>query len=244
MTWIGFLCLAASASVVALSSTRTSTETGEDPREALARALAGVEAHDIQPSPIGGLFEVTLGPMVAYVTEDARYVLHGDLIELETRTNLTETRRSAARARAMAAIDETEMIVFSTKDPSQRITVFTDVDCGYCRRFHAEIEELQKSGIEVRYLFYPRTGPDTESWRKAEAIWCAEDRHQALTRAKLGEEIDAEGCATEVVSRHYELGRSVRLQGTPAVVTERGRLITGYLPAKRLVEELEASANR
>ena len=93
------------------------------------------------------------------------------------------------------------MLIFGPKDPRYTVTVFTDVDCAYCRRLHSQIAEYNRLGIRVRYLFYPRSGPNTDSWTKAEEVWCSDNRNDALTRAKLGEELKAKPCAGNPVAR-------------------------------------------
>ena len=109
---------------------------------------------------------------------------------MNTRENLTEERRTQARVALISAVPESQMLIFSPKNPTYTITVFTDVDCQYCRKLHSEMAELNKLGIRVRYMFYPRTGPNTESWRKAEVVCCSADRNDALTRAKAGAVLD------------------------------------------------------
>ena len=131
------------------------------------------------------------------------------------------------------------MVVFSPKNPKYTITVFTDIDCGYCRRLHSQIAEYNRLGIRVRYLFYPRTGPDTESWHKAEAVWCSANRNEALTRAKNGEEIKAPKCATDVVARDWDLGQKLHVEGTPAIVLSTGEMLPGYSPPAELAHYLK-----
>jgi thiol:disulfide interchange protein DsbC len=132
------------------------------------------------------------------------------------------------------------MVIFSPRNPQYTITVFTDLDCQYCRKLHSQIAEINKLGIRVRYMFYPRTGPNTDSWRKAEAVWCSADRNEALTRAKAGAAVDtSKTCGPTPVAREYALGQSIGVQGTPTIVTETGDSINGYLPPQELVKELK-----
>ena len=128
------------------------------------------------------------------------------------------------------------MLVFSPKDPKYTITVFTDIDCGYCRRLHSQIAEYNRLGIRVRYLFFPRSGPDTESWHKAEAVWCASNRNEALTRAKNGEDIKSPKCPTDIIKRDYELGQKLAVDGTPAIFLASGEMLPGYAPPAQLAE--------
>lgn len=206
----------------------------------LAEQLEGVEAGNISESPVEGVYQVTLGSSVAYITADGRYLLQGELYDLATTENLTERTRAERRVGLLAAVEPEEMIVFGPEDGNAEhtITIFTDIDCGYCRQFHRDIEQVNALGIEVRYLFYPRSGPDTESWAKADKVWCAADRNAALTRAKLGGQVPDEECARTPVAEHFDLGHDVGVRGTPAVFTESGEQIGGYLAPDRLAEAL------
>jgi len=213
-------------------------------KEQIAAQLNGVQASDITDSPIPGLYQVTLGAQVAYVTKDGRYVFEGEVYDIQNGENVTEKTRAAARVELLASVPRDEMIVFAPKDGNvkHRITIFTDIDCGYCRQFHRDIQQVNDLGIEVQYLFYPRTGPDTESWHKAEKVWCAKDRNTALTRAKLGGTVPDAVCDADVVREHFELGRRVGVRGTPAVFDANGELLGGYLAPAQLAKLLDQSA--
>ena len=144
-------------------------------------------------------------------------------------------------SRELASVPEDRMIIFAPPEGETKhtITVFTDIDCGYCRQFHREIDKVNALGIEVHYLFYPRTGPATDSWAKAEKVWCAQDRKTALTQAKLGGSVPDLTCTDTPVSFDYDLGQQIGVRGTPAVFTENGENIGGYLPPDTLLKRLE-----
>jgi thiol:disulfide interchange protein DsbC len=213
-------------------------------KEELAGKLNGVEANDISDSPISGIYQVAIGSNVAYVTSDGRYLFRGDIYDADTSTNITEETRSKARVTMLHDVDPKSMIVFRPKDGKVKhtVTVFTDIDCGYCRQFHREIDKVTALGIEVHYLFFPRTGPDTESWTKANHVWCAADHNTALTRAKLGGEIPETTCGNTPVESHYALGKRLGVRGTPAMFSESGELLGGYLPPATLLKALDESA--
>jgi thiol:disulfide interchange protein DsbC len=224
-----------------LSSLAHAVDAPADPRVALLKLLpTGSKLEDLKPSPIAGIYEFSQGADVSYLTSDGKYFLDGNVYDMSTRENLTEDRRTKARATMIGSIPESQMLIFSPKNPTYTITVFTDVDCQYCRKLHSQMAELNKLGVKVRYMFYPRTGPNTESWHKAEAVWCAADRNDALTRAKAGGPVDvSKACAQNPVAREYALGQSIGVRGTPAIVTENGGYINGYLPPHDLVEEIK-----
>ena len=201
-----------------------------------------IEAEHVFASPIPGWYTIRKGAIVAYISADGRYLMQGDLIDLELQVNLTEDSRNDARRELLGTYPEDQMIVFSPDETRYSISVFTDIDCTFCRRLHSQMDEYLAAGIEVRYLLYPRNGPTSPSWSKAEEVWCADDRNEALTLAKLGEEFESHSCNPATVSKHYELGRDVGLTGTPALVFEDGTLVSGYLPPGQLAEALAANA--
>jgi thiol:disulfide interchange protein DsbC len=210
-----------------------------DPRAQIASKIPGTRAEDLRPTPISGIYELTRGTEIAYVTTDGKYAISGDLIDLAANDNLTETRRRDMRAKLIGAIPENQMLVFGPRDPKYTVTVFTDVDCAYCRELHSQMAEYNRLGIRVRYLFFPRTGPNTSSWTKAEEVWCSSNRNEALTRAKLGAPLTAKACTDNPVARHYALARDFDLKGTPAIVMADGELLPGYLPPAALAEHLK-----
>ena len=210
-------------------------------KEQLATRLNGIEASDITDAPIPGMYQVAVGANVAYVTKDGRYIIRGDIIDVETSANVSEETRARARATMLGTVDPASMIVFKPANGTVKhtVTIFTDVDCGYCRQFHREIDKVTALGIEVHYLFYPRTGPNTESWTKAEEVWCAADHNSALTRAKLGGSLPGGSSCTTPVADHYDLGQRIGVRGTPAIFNEAGDLIGGYLPPATLAKVLD-----
>jgi thiol:disulfide interchange protein DsbC len=219
----------------------TESHAAPDPRAALVKLLpAGTKVDDLVASPIPGIYQFVQGAEVSYLTADGKYFLDGNVYDMATRANLTEALRARARVALINAVPETQMVIFSPKNPLYTITVFTDVDCQYCRKLHSEMAELNKLGVRVRYLFYPRTGPNSESWRKAEVVWCSADRNDALTRAKAGAQLDMnKTCGPTPVTREYALGQSLGVRGTPAIVTESGDFINGYMPPRDLLQAIK-----
>jgi len=206
--------------------------------DAAAANIPGTKKDDIRPTPVTGVFEVRRGADIVYMSGDGQYVFTGDLYHVPSHTNLTEAHRRVLRQKLIDSIPESQMVIFSPPQPKYTVTVFTDVDCAYCRELHRQIADYNRLGVRVRYIFFPRTGPNTESWRKAEQVWCSTDRKSALTRAKLGQPLDAKPCGATPVEREYELGKAIGLEGTPGIVAANGAMVGGYLPPQALVDEL------
>ncbi len=226
------------AAALALTPLLASAQDDADPREAIAEMIPGLTVEDVTEGPIDGLYEVTMGSQIVYLSDDRRYLIKGDIIDLTSNESVTEKRRSSLRLETLNALDDSQMVVFGPEDATHTITVFTDIDCTYCRKLHREMSALNDLGIRVRYVFYPRYGPGSESWAKADAVWCSDDRQAAMTRAKSGEAVTADGCPTPV-AEHYALGNKLGVRGTPALVMEDGELIGGYVPAAELAGYLE-----
>lgn len=206
----------------------------------ISETFPEIQAEHVFPSPIEGWYTIRKGAIVAYVSADGRYLMQGDMIDLNNQVNLTETSRNDARRELMAAYPADQMIVFSPEEKRFTVSVFTDIDCVFCRRLHNELDEYLAAGIEVRYLLYPRNGPTSPSWAKAEDVWCADDRNEALTLAKADQDFESHECNPEIIGTHYSMGQDVGLRGTPALVFEDGSLVSGYLTASQMVEAASA----
>ena len=217
----------------------------EQVREKVNSMFEMIGPEDVSRSPIDGWYTIHSGSVVAYVSESGRYLLQGDLIDLDLDVNLSEAVRNDSRRDLMSAIPDDEVIAFSPSEVKYSVSIFTDVDCTYCRRLHSQIDEYLAYGIEVRYLMYPRNGPTSPSWATAQEVWCSSDRNGALTAAKADRNFASTNCDASVIDHHYQLGQEVGLSGTPAIILDDGTLISGYLPPSDLKARLDqlAAAN-
>ena len=197
-----------------------------------------IEPQHVMASPVDGWYTIKKGTSVVYISSDGRYLLQGDLIDLKRQVNLSEQSRDEARKEIISRIPEEHMLIFSPEKVKYSISVFTDVDCTYCRRLHSQINEYLEQGIQIRYLLYPRNGPKSASWIKSEQVWCAGDRNEALTMAKLDKDFQTRPCDASMVSTHYLMGQDVGFRGTPAIVFDNGQLVSGYVPALQLSKQL------
>ena len=234
--WLGGLLV---LGALLVQTSAPAEQASVDPRVEVASRIPGAKVEQLKATPIPGMYEYTRGTEIAYVTADGKYAISGDLFDLAKNDNLTEQHRRELRSKLIAAVPEDQMLIFGPKDPKYTITVFTDVDCAYCRKLHSQIAEYNRLGVRVRYLMYPRTGPNTSSWTKAEQVWCSPDRNDALTRAKLGQDLKAKPCADNPVARTYQLGRDFALDGTPAIILADGEMLPGYVPPDVLAEHLK-----
>ena len=207
-------------------------------RNSLKILLPGILPDEIRATPLDNLYEVTFGGRLVYLTADGRYLIQGKMIDLETRTEITEDRLSELKSAALAKVGEDRMIIYGPEDAKDTVTVFTDIDCGFCRKLHGEMARYNEENIRIRYLFYPRAGIGSDSYNKAVSVWCADDRRAAMDKAKAGKDVPAKTCDNPV-QEHYELGQTMRISGTPALLLEDGEMIPGYVPAHKLRRALD-----
>ena len=244
------LAMVAVIGLTLLSTSACGADAGKAPAKpdeaAVKAAVAerlGIKVEDIQPSPVPGLYEVVSGTDVGYVSADGRFYVDGDVFDMQTRRNLTDQRRKEGRVALLKGIQDSDTIVFAPKDAKYTLDVFTDVDCTYCRKLHAQIDQFNSLGIKVRYLMFPRSGPGSPAWQQAQAVWCSADRRDALTRAKRGEHVEAKPCK-DSIAKQYALGEELGVRGTPGIFTEDGEYIAGYMPPAQLLQHLKTLDDR
>jgi thiol:disulfide interchange protein DsbC len=202
---------------------------------------AQVQIDRITAAPLPGFREVIVGGQVIYVSDDGRYLLQGALFDVDAKKDLSQTGLAEVRRELLATIPEKDRIVFAPPKPEYTVTVFTDVECGYCRKLHQDIAEYNRRGIAIEYLAFPRMGLASEDFRKMESVWCAKDRRKALTDAKDGKRVPRKTC-TNPVTMQYDIGQRVGLTGTPMIITEEGVQMPGYMPPDALRAALDKLA--
>ncbi|MES2682518.1 MAG: DsbC family protein [Pseudomonadota bacterium] len=207
----------------------------------LNATMPELQLEAVRASAIPGLFEVQRGSLFGYVTADGRFLISGDLINLETGEELTEGSRKQMRAELVAALGD-QSVAYDPPNPKPEttVTVFVDVDCGYCKKLHDELPSYNALGIGFRYVFFPRAGLGSDSERQLDAAWCSPDRKGAVTRAIHGEKFTVAACATPT-KKHYELAAKLGVRGTPMMILPTGEIVNGYVPADRLAERLVAA---
>jgi len=236
--FLSFLLIAAGCEAI---------QSGEEEIEAVKNKLIDmlpeeVEIVSLQETDIQGFFEVNFKDIEPlYVTSDGNYLISGDIYSItrDGLVNKSEARRDYQRKSIVNKLDENELITFEPENLKYNIYVFTDVDCGYCRQFHNQIDAYLNLGIRVNYLAYPRAGIGSESYQKISSAWCDTDPNYALTLLKQGQKIETKLCLENPVERHFKLGNAMGVQGTPSIITGEGKMIPGYLPPNDLLNILE-----
>ena len=204
-------------------------------RQSLKKIMPKSEPDSISPAIIPGLYEVMMGLNIFYISADGKYLVQGKIIDVEARKDLTDEKMAVARIAALDKLGQKQMIIFKPEVSKHKVSIFTDIDCGYCRKLHGEMDQYLAEGISIQYLFFPRAGKGSDSYNKAVSVWCAEDRNVALTQAKNAQQIETKDCVNPV-DEHMQLGVEFGVRGTPMMVTEKGTVLPGYVPAKQLIK--------
>ena len=238
------LPLLITASVTCLLMTTMNANASEaksfDAVETKIRALVpNATTIAISEIPIEGILQVQINSDIVYVTADGQYLLQGQIMEIDTKENITDQAKSGIRLSLLTDVKLDEQITFSPEEPKYDLLVFTDIDCGYCRKLHNQMEGYNEHGIAIHYMAFPRAGIGSDSYDKFVSVWCADDKKEALTLAKNGTDPLPQKCLNPIADQ-YELGREVGVTGTPALVTSDGTLIPGYMPPDQLRARLES----
>lgn len=194
----------------------------------------------ISKTDINGLYQIQLGLTVVYMSADGKYMMNGNMIDLASDKNLTRSVQSETRKQMLSEVPESGMIVYPAKDAKHTVTVFTDVDCPYCKKLHKEIPALNKAGVTVRYLSYPRSGMNSPSYNEAVSIWCAEDRAQTMDDAMKGLPPEKKTCDNPV-KEHMVRAQMFEVNGTPNMILDNGQAVPGYAPAREIIKLLKES---
>lgn len=248
--WFAFALMGLVAACGAETDASASSEAGKSAldgdkiRAVMEEAFEGIKVSEVRPSPIAGVVEVDVdGRDTVYVSEDGSYVLVGNLLQIKDGevVDPSEQRLERVRQEGIAKLDLSQMITYPAKDQKHEIYVFTDITCGYCRKLHRHIEEYNDKGVTVHYLAFPRGGPAAKAAEAMRHIWCADDRQQALSDAKLNDTISEAALAecAKPVDEQYALGLTFGVRGTPAIYTPEGKQLGGYVAPDDLLKRLD-----
>ena len=196
----------------------------------------------IEPSIFDGIYKVYYGDLQPiYVSQDGNFFIYGDMYQINSNRiiNITNEETKSRRVDLLSSIPSNELIIFKSKNEISAITVFTDVDCGYCRKLHSQISEYNKVGITVKYAAFPRSGIGTQTFTRMVGAWCADDPKKVITDLKNDKKLNLDFCDDQPIAKHYVIGQKLGISGTPAIITSDGELIPGYVSPEELLSRLK-----
>lgn len=237
-TLLSTLVISASISMLVVTSSHARVANNIDKvRAELIKLIPSANDSEITATDAKNVFRIALQGGFAYAYVDGDLVLIGDLLNTATKENLGDIAKAKITVEKIANVPVEKMIVYGPKDAKRHITVFTDIDCGYCRKLHLEVPELNAAGVQVRYLAFPRAGVGSDSFKKYVSVWCNDDQQMSLTDAKSGRSVPTASCDNPI-AESYNLGREVGVTGTPTIIFDDGTLTPGYLPYATLLERM------
>ncbi|MHA6204529.1 DsbC family protein [Dyella soli] len=241
--WLLALCVSGFALNACAAGDGATASPESTVRKAVLSLAPNVSVDSIKPAPMPGFYQVIASGQLVYVSADGKYLMHGDLLDLTSKKNISDDGWAQFRKAELAKLPASERIVFAPANPRYRVTVFTDVNCAYCRALHEHIAAFNKAGIAVEYVAWPRdgvtnpAGRNTETYNEMVSVWCAADRKAALTAAKQGKAPKANSCANPVKDE-FELGVKLGVTGTPTIIAEDGSLLGGYVTPEQMLQLL------
>ena len=222
--------------LVSCSQHEATSYTTKDAAERFVKSYPDLKIDSIEKIN-NSFFEILIGEQIFYLTSDLNYLLAGNIIDLGSGINLTQQKIENFRLSALKTLDKKDTIIYQPKKIDHIITVFTDVSCPYCKKLHSEIPDLLNNNIEVRYVLFPRNGIDDDAYVDMASLWCSEDKKDLLETAFEGDFIKEEKCENPL-AKNLELAYSLRVNGTPMIFTESGKVIPGYVPYKQILNTL------
>jgi thiol:disulfide interchange protein DsbC len=211
----------------------------------LQELFSNINELELTESSMPDVYQFWAGPNLNFVTYRNGHIMLGEVYDTNRRVSLADEAKSGRVKNILDSIDESKMIIYGPENPKRVVNVFTDIDCGYCRRLHSEVSLLNEAGIQVRYLAFPRgfgsQGKNNVSYKKYVSVWCSDDRKAAMTASKSGKIIPTKVCDTPI-EETYQLGVELGLRGTPYIIYDDGSVEErGYLPAKQMIQKLGLS---
>lgn len=249
-TWLLALCLGGLSLTAVAADTKpaaVSPAAEQMVRQAIKGLAANVQVDSIQLAPMPGFYQVIASGQMVYVSADGKYLMHGDVVDLTTRKNISDAAWANFRRKELAKVPASARIVYAPKDPKYTITVFSDVNCGFCRALHEHMAAFNKAGIAVEYLAWPReglvstSGSPTATYAEMASIWCASDRKAAFTAAVEGSKPKSATCANPVKDQ-FNLGLKLGVSGTPMIIAADGRTLGGYVTPEQLLQALKTGS--
>ena len=234
-----FAALLASLSMTAVFAGVAEEKEFNAVEEKLRTLVPNATSMAISETPIEGILQVQIKNDIIYVTSNGKYLLQGQIMDIDSRVNITDQAKSGIRMDLLSGLKREEQISFAPEKPEYDLLVFTDIDCGYCRKLHNQMAGYNEEGIAIHYLAFPRAGIGSGSYDKLVSVWCADDQQAALTLAKNGGDLEPQKCQNPVAEQ-YGLGHDLGVTGTPAMLTTDGTLIPGYMPPAQLRQRLDS----
>jgi thiol:disulfide interchange protein DsbC len=213
--------------IMLLVSCAKKDEVNVDIRETVSNAYPDVAIDEIKKID-DNFHEIIINKQIYYATNDGKYLIVGNVINLNTKESITENTKMNQRLSIIDSIDMKNFMIFKPKKTDHILTIFTDTSCPYCQKLHNEIPDLLENNIEIRYVLFSRNGNDVDAYQQLVSAWCSADKVDALEDLFAGDILDDISNCENPIARNFDYAGSLSVEGTPTIFLEDGRIIPGY----------------
>lgn len=212
--------------------------------EAIQQNMPGIPIDSLEESPAKGIYELVSNGQIAYVTADGKYLIAGDLIDIENRRNITQAKQDQQRLSLLEGIADDRKLVYPAEgEQKHAITILTDPTCPFCDKLHKELPKLREAGVEVTYILTPRQGAGSKGFDLSSRVQCADEPKEALELAMAGKSVGGEACKNELIKQNMDLSGRLGMSGTPYTILPSGTALPGYRPAKVMLEAIRSTSS-
>ena len=213
--------------IMLLVSCAKKDEVNVDIRKTVSNAYPDVAIDEIKKID-DNFHEIIINKQIYYATNDGKYLIVGNVINLNTKESITENTKMNQRLSIIDSIDMKNFMIFKPKKTDHILTIFTDTSCPYCQKLHNEIPDLLENNIEIRYVLFSRNGNDVDAYQQLVSAWCSADKVDALEDLFAGDILDDISNCENPIARNFDYAGSLSVEGTPTIFLEDGRIIPGY----------------
>ncbi|MCO7224172.1 thioredoxin fold domain-containing protein [Pleionea sp. CnH1-48] len=212
----------------------------ESTAENQIRSVLGNPPNLIIESYNSDLLKVSLGHQVFFATQDGSYLFGGPVIDTKKQLNLVEVEKQTLRKQAISDLSSSMTLSFPANKEEHVVTVFTDIDCTYCRKLHTQMADFNALGISVNYVMLPRSGVGSQSYLKAVSVFCSENPRKSMDKAMAGQAVDRASCDNTVADQ-FKTAVSMGINSTPVMILPDGQLQMGLIKPEQLKKRLTSS---
>ncbi len=212
-------------------------------RKVLGGKFPGAQIASINKTPYGGLFEVYMDGQLVYADAKADYIFMGDVLDVKSRSNLTQARLAVLNAVKWDTLPLNNALKTVKGKGERKLVVFSDADCPFCRKFEAELAKVDN--ITVYTFLFPIEGLHPKAAQISRQIWCAPDKNKAWDDYMGSGKIPGnDGKCANPIDQNIALGGKLKINGTPTLILANGQRIPGMVPADKLEEMLASAAKK
>jgi thiol:disulfide interchange protein DsbC len=199
----------------------------------------GVNAkvRSVSPAPVTGLYEILVGNEIFYTDSTGKYLIQGEIIELSTGKNITEQRQSDLNRIKWSDLNQANAIKNVRGNGSRQLAIFSDPNCGYCKRLEKSLQQLDN--VTIYTYLIPILSPD--SAQKAKQIWCSSDPYKAYIDWMVnGVSPSGKTDCSNPLDKNLTTAKNYGITGTPTIFFTDGSRFPGAVQITDIEKKLNS----